>query len=219
MSIFIIHGSLTMKNIKSLIGITLWGFISILMFIIILLQLMKEHNVVYIFLLIIFLINSLLCLYISIYKLLNMKKKYLKREYLINKFEESKAVFKPGVRNAHILSFLRSIKKLMNDCTYKKDSRYVTFGRLDFLEKETNEKLHNNDLAGALLNLEEYVRLPGHFDFSQIPKNFNFKDLYKNYHEYYKNGIICNEEKDKILNIINIIEDYINSSYIKKGNE
>ena len=94
-----------MKNIKSLIGITLWGFISILMFIIILLQLMKEHNVIYIFLLIIFLINSLLCLYISIYKLLNMKKKYLKREYLINKFEESKAVFKPGVRNAHILSF------------------------------------------------------------------------------------------------------------------
>ena len=49
MTIFIIHGSLTMKNIKSLIGITLWGFISILMFIIILLQLMKEHNVIYIF--------------------------------------------------------------------------------------------------------------------------------------------------------------------------
>lgn len=208
-----------MKNSKSLIGITLWGFISILMFIIVLLQLMKEHNVVYIFLLIIFLINSLLCLNISIYKLLNIKKKHLKREYLINKIEESRAVFKPEVRNAHILSFLSSIKKLMNDCTYKKDSRYVTFGRLDFLEKETNEKLYNNDLAGALLNLEEYVRLPGHFDFSQIPKNFNFKDLYKNYYEYYKNGIICNEEKDKILNIINNIEDYINSSYIKKGNE
>lgn len=208
-----------MKNSKSLIRITLWGFISILMFIIVLLQLMKEHNVVYIFLLIIFLINSLLCLNISIYKLLNIKKKHLKREYLINKIEESRAVFKPEVRNAHILSFLSSIKKLMNDCTYKKDSRYVTFGRLDFLEKETNEKLYNNDLAGALLNLEEYVRLPGHFDFSQIPKNFNFKDLYKNYYEYYKNGIICNEEKDKILNIINNIEDYINSSYIKKGNE
>lgn len=208
-----------MKNSKSLIGITLWGFISILMFIIVLLQLMKEHNVVYIFLLIIFLINSLLCLNILIYKLLNIKKKHLKREYLINKIEESRAVFKPEVRNAHILSFLSSIKKLMNDCTYKKDSRYVTFGRLDFLEKETNEKLYNNDLAGALLNLEEYVRLPGHFDFSQIPKNFNFKDLYKNYYEYYKNGIICNEEKDKILNIINNIEDYINSSYIKKGNE
>lgn len=206
-----------MKNSKSLIGITLWGFISILMFIVVLLQFMKEHNAVYIFLLISFLISSLLCLYISIYKLLN--KKYLKREYLINKIEESRAVFKPEVRNAHVLSFLSSIKKIMNDYTYKNDSRYVTFGRLDFLEKETNEKLHNNDLVGALLNFEEYVRLPGHFDFSQIPKNSNFKDLDKKYYDYYKNGIICNEEKDKILNMINIIEDYINSSYIMKGNE
>ena len=66
--------------------------------------------------------------------------------------------------------------------------------------------------AGEMFNVSS-------FDFNQIPKNSNFKDLDKNYYDYYKNGIICNEEKDKILNMIKIIEEYINSSYMTNGDE
>ena len=84
---------------------------------------------------------------------------------LNKKIDKSKMIFKSEVRYAHKLSFLSSIKKLINEFNYKSDLRYVRYGRLDFLEKEIYELSDKNDIEGAFWELYEYVSLPGHFDF------------------------------------------------------
>lgn len=207
------------KTLKKWGGLLFFGLVSIIMFIVFLMQFIKENSTVYVLISIISLMSSSMCFYVLIYELLISRKNILKREYLVKKINESKMVFKNEVRYAHKLSFLSSVKKMMNDFNYKSDLRYVTYGRLDFLEKEIHKFLDSNDLEGALSNFYEYVNLPGYFSFNQVPNNSDFKKILKNYDDYYKLGIICEEEKNKILNIVDIIENYINSQYIENGDE
>lgn len=201
---------------KSLVGITLFGLMSGLMSIILLMNFTKEHNIVYLFVSILMLLGSLLCLYTPFYEIFNSRKKYLKRSDLINYFENTKILKTKEVRIAHVLSFLSFIKKTLNNYSYKKDSRFVTYGRLDFLEKEMYELLEKDDVFRALINLEEYVRGTSHmFQPNQVPQNENYHNLLKNYDDYYKDGIICEEEKNKIIELINKTEDFINKNTLK----
>ena len=65
---------LSKDKLKSFIRIILFGLISGLMFIIFLIQFVKEHNIIYILISIISLISSLLCLYTLIYERFNNRK-------------------------------------------------------------------------------------------------------------------------------------------------
>jgi len=95
----------------------------------------------------------------------------------------------------------------LNQYSYKFDSRFVTYGTLDFLEKEMYENLEKNDMLGTLINLNEYIRGYSHtFQPSHIPNSQDCHTLLEKYDKYYEDGIICEQEKNKIIELMHYIE-------------
>lgn len=137
-------------------------------------------------------------------------KKQLKRQNLVNIIEKKDK--KKNFDKEEFLTYLNVLEEEMNKHSYKSDNRFISYGRREFLRKELTERLNlakqANDInkyLDALADLEEYIYTQNHIWISTIPDNIkvDFRKLDKTNTEYYNSGIICKEEKEIIIDMIN----------------
>ena len=152
----------------------------------------------------------------------------------MNKYE----IFK--IPNELYLDYFEKLEKLLNSNTLEDDDRFVTYGRLDFLKQELPQRLKDENLKyedlksvwgknkwdnrlGAFWNLYDYIRGDRYISPAHVPEGKSFKDILLVNDQYYKDGFICKQESDILLEMINEIKSFIknnqSSSKIKKDNK
>lgn len=136
-----------------------------------------------------------------------------------NKFE----IFK--IPDQLYLDYFEQLKKLFDNHKFDEDDRFITCGRLDFLKNDLIEKLNDKKLEkedpnwkdkcdnrlGAFLDLYDYIRGDRHFTPDNMSHGMNFRDMLIINDQYYKDGYICKQEKDILLEMINEIALFIES--------
>ena len=138
----------------------------------------------------------------------------LERKALINYFVERNEIKQINASKDEYVKFLNELENLINNHEFLYDERFVTYGRRNFLKQEFNNFLQNNKFMNCLIDLEEYVY--GHssfFTFADIPqtKSSKFHDILKKHDDYYRDGIICLQEKDILLQMITDFKTKLNS--------
>ena len=121
------------------------------------------------------------------------------------------------VDNKKYLQFLNSLEDEINKHSFKKDNKFVTYGKRESLRQEFSDILigkkehFKGKYMGALLCIQEYINDGNFIAPHHIPENkrTDFKKIYQEDIEYYNLGIICEEEKDIIMNMINYLKKYI----------
>lgn len=152
----------------------------------------------------------------------------------MNKYE----IFK--IPNELYLDYFEKLEKLLNSNTLEEDNRFVTYGRLDFLKQELPQRLKDENLKyedlksvwgknkwdnrlGAFGDLYDYIRGDRYISPAHVPEGKSFKDILLANDQYYKDGFICKQESDILLEMINEIKSFIknnqSSSEIKKDNK
>jgi len=92
---------------------------------------------------------------------------------------------------------------------YTSDNRFYTYGRRDFLQKEIDFYLDNNQLVDAFINFYQYIEADTWIDLAAIPEGLNVQEVLDNDYKYKEDGIICEQEKNKIIEIINALKNYL----------
>ena len=152
----------------------------------------------------------------------------------MNKYE----IFK--IPNELYLNYFEKLEKLLNSNTLEEDDRFVTYGRLDFLKQELLQRLKDENLKyedlksvwgknkwdnrlGAFWDLYDYIRGDRYISSAHVPEGKSFKDILLANDQYYKDGFICKQESDILLEMINEMKSFIknnqSSSEIKKDNK
>lgn len=152
----------------------------------------------------------------------------------MNKYE----IFK--IPNELYLNYFEKLEKLLNSNTLEEDDRFVTYGRLDFLKQELLQRLKDENLKyedlksvwgknkwdnrlGAFWDLYDYIRGDRYISPAHVPEGKSFKDILLANDRYYKDGFICKQESDILLEMINEMKSFIknnqSSSEIKKDNK
>ena len=152
----------------------------------------------------------------------------------MNKYE----IFK--IPNELYLDYFEKLEKLLNSNTLEEDDRFVTYGRLDFLKQELPQRLKDENLKyedlksvwgknkwdnrlGAFWDLYDYIKGDRYISPAHVPEGKSFKDILFANDQYYKDGFICKQESDILLEMINEIKSFIknnqSSSEIKKDNK
>ena len=152
----------------------------------------------------------------------------------MNKYE----IFK--IPNELYLDYFEKLQKLLNSNTLEEDDRFVTYGRLDFLKQELPQRLKDENLKyedlksvwgknkwdnrlGAFWDLYDYIKGDKYISPAHVPEGKSFKDILLANDQYYKDGFICKQESDILLEMINKIKSFIKnnqpSSEIKKDNK
>ena len=160
----------------------------------------------------------------------------LKREELIELTEEfmkqtnNFEIFK--IPNELYLEYFEKIDNSFKKHSFENDERFVTYGRLSFLKEEVSQRLNDEKLKyeeqnsvwgknkwdnrmGAFIDLWDYIRGDRWFTRSNIPEGKKFKEILSENDQYYKEGFICEQEKDILMEIINEIKSFIESKINK----
>lgn len=141
----------------------------------------------------------------------NFTKEQLQRKNLVNIIENWDNRKEINIDKEAYLTYLNKLEEEINKHSYKKDNRFITYGRRDFLRREFTERLNyavqsndTNKYINALVDLEEYIYTQNYISITSIPNNEtkDFRKLDKINTEYYNSGIICKEEKDIIIGMI-----------------
>lgn len=141
----------------------------------------------------------------------NFTKKQLQRKNLVNIIENWDKRKETSIDKEAYLTYLNKLEEEINKHSYKNDDRFITYGRRDFLRREFTERLNfavqandTNKYINALVDLEEYIYTQNYISITSIPNNEtkDFRKLDKINTEYYNSGIICKEEKDIIVDMI-----------------
>ena len=154
----------------------------------------------------------------------------LKREELVKITEEfindfnKYEIFK--IPNELYLDYFKKIEDKFNAYDFEEDSRFVTYGRLSFLKEELTQRLNDDKLRyeepnsvwgkgkwdnrmGAFIDLWDYIRGDRYIAPHQVPEGKNFKDTLLANDQYYKDGLICKQERDILLEMIKEIRSFI----------
>lgn len=91
-------------------------------------------------------------------------------------------------------------KLLKYECI--EDLRFVTFCRRDFLKEELTKSLLKKDFNQAFYDIVDYVKADTWISFGSVPNKYDFKKIDNDDCDYKKCGIICMQEKEIILNMI-----------------
>lgn len=119
-------------------------------------------------------------------------------------------------KNSDDNAILLSLKKEIEGHDFCQDERFmpeckdnVTW-RQDFLEEEAQKHIEDGDVNCAYKNLFELIRAENPDLHGSYIHKIHFKnELDKEKHEnYYQDGFICEKEKNIIMKIINLIEEY-----------
>lgn len=142
----------------------------------------------------------------------------LHRKVLANLIENWTLQNRVNVPGENYLPLLNNLEEELNKAKYTKDNRFYTYGRREFLRKEFTDILDEkilykpNRYFGALINLEEYINAESSFfNPGQIPSELRkeFHNILKEHDRYNKLGIICEEEKNILLDMIKEFKDKI----------
>lgn len=157
-------------------------------------------------------------------ELINITKKFIGS---INKYP----IFE--IPDKNYLDYFEEIKQKLSQYEFKEDTRFVTYGRLSFLKTELTDRLKDDKLKepdpnwkdkwdnrmGAFWDLSDYIRGDRYISIGQVPKELSFHEVLRKNDEYYKDGFICKQEKELILEMINEIEEYIYQKNSKEENK
>ena len=140
-------------------------------------------------------------------------KRKLKRDVLVKIVDEFSSNYKKEEDDLKkkdlIENMLNDLENtlLKNNCEY--DKRFVTYCRRDFLRKEFTSRLnkenidnYNDYLIDAFYDLYDYIVCDVWIQLSFIPKELDAKEIITEDDNYKKDGIICEQEKDKIIKMI-----------------
>lgn len=112
---------------------------------------------------------------------------------------------------------ISSIKNFINEFSFKlnyleteSDSRFVPYGRMIFLREEFTKNLNENKYLDALFDLGDYL-----VD-TRISLN-NSPEIVNKNKEYFDEDIICNEEKQVLLDMIKEFNDKLNNRIQKSS--
>ena len=128
------------------------------------------------------------------------------------------------IPNDLYLNYFAKLEKIFADHTFAYDNRFVTYGRLDFLRSELTQRLNDETLKikkpnfvnqwdnrlGAYFDLSDYIIGDRHINIASVPNGMNFHEILQQNDEYYKDGIICEQEKEILIEMINEIKNAIN---------
>ena len=132
--------------------------------------------------------------------------KKLKRENLIKIRDNRNEMKKENITTEEYINYFNAIENEMKNHLFEIDNRFVTYGRRNFLQKEFNKFLNNNDYRNALMNLQEYMcDYTSFLTLADIPQGETreFHSILKDNDDYFKDGIVCLQEKDIIIDMIN----------------
>lgn len=136
----------------------------------------------------------------------------LKRETLIKIRDNKNEMKKENITSEEYINYFDTIENEINNHLFEFDNRFVTYGRRDFLQKEFNQYLRNNEYRNALMNLQEYMcDYTSFLTPADIPQREtrNFHDILKDSDNYFKDGIICLQEKNIIIDMITEFKKFI----------
>jgi len=155
--------------------------------------------------------------------------KKLKRKQLVNiaqefykNYQNEKDIQK---KKQKIRDLLLSLEQCLNKSELKRDDRFFTYCRRDFLRQEFTDKLNkkniklNNDyLLDAYFNLYDYIVNDTWISMGSIPNDISAQDVIKKDDEYKNSGIICFQEKEILLDMIHELREAIDKSDVEDPN-
>lgn len=145
----------------------------------------------------------------------------LKRKRLIKVIEDFRKKYKKISNETDKIklyeNIIEKIENILLEHTYKQDIRFVTYGRRDFLlqelSKRLNREVYTKDyLREAFDDISDYIYNDTWIPINSIPKNLNCNEILKLDEQYKKDGIICEKEKDILLNMIYIFREKIENA-------
>ncbi len=108
------------------------------------------------------------------------------------------------------LETLNNLEEKLINCECSYDSRFVTYSRRDFLNKEMYVSLHQGNYEQAFYDIIDYVKADTWISMGDVPTKYNFQDIFKMDDEYKNSGIISKQEQEILLQMIkdfkNIVE-------------
>ena len=145
------------------------------------------------------------------------KKNYLKRTDFIN-FVDSNKIWSKSMSLDEIKELLEFLKNEISKYEFDIDKNFIMNSRRKGLKSNIEERLLKNDgnknelVLESVFNFWEIVGDEYFGDFISISKNLGLsvQELTRMDNEYRKKGIICIQERDIILEIIDSIINYIN---------
>lgn len=148
------------------------------------------------------------------------KKNYLKRTDFINSVDDNK-IWTKSMTLIEIKELLEYLKNKIDEYEFDFDKNFIMNSRRKTLKSMIEERLLKNNrdinelVSESLFNFFEFVsdKYPGGAggimstckELGITIKEFDSMD-----NEYRKKGIICVQERDVILEIIQVIKNYIN---------
>ena len=100
---------------------------------------------------------------------------------------------------------LNDILKKINSHSYILDNRFYTYGKREMLEKEIKNYIENDLLIDAFVDIYHYINADTWINLSSIPENLNIKEIIITNNEYKEDGIICEQEKNKIIEMLRLL--------------
>lgn len=140
----------------------------------------------------------------------------LKRNELIE-FEEEWVKKHPNVTDnpTQYASFLDGLKKLIVNHDYESDERFVTYGRREFLRQEFSDYLNERTYCGrgkyndAFVDITDFYSGNSWISMSSVPQELDFRKIDNDDIEYKKEGIVCKQEADIILDMIKEFKEHL----------
>lgn len=156
-------------------------------------------------------------------------------ESFIKSFEDNKNVNETKLIREHLINLITNFKKERNKYNNTNVSSYLYLDYLEKIESMLNSYSNDNDDSRFNRNIinNNWISNDDAINYlfdniignvtvlpTEVPQGHNSSDLSIQLDQYYKDGYVCRKEKDMLLNIINEIKEYINSSnndsFIKK---
>ena len=123
----------------------------------------------------------------------------LNRSELRNIIEtELHGVSRDSINNSLIKKCVAKLGEKLGKYECESDSRFIPYGKMEFLQEEFIKNLNNNSFVDAIFNISDYL------NDSRIQSSYgeNSPSIVDNNLEYFKEDIVCIEEQEILLNMI-----------------
>lgn len=145
------------------------------------------------------------------------KKNHLSRNALINSVDKNK-IWSKSLDFVDILNLLKQLENNLSKYDFELDDDFVMNGRRSCLRDMIFERLNNSNnqyeenVKESLFNLWEFISDEYDGNLLSVSEQLKLpvKEVTDMCNNYRKKNIICLQEKDIILEIIQIIKNYIN---------
>lgn len=143
------------------------------------------------------------------------KNKYLYRNYFLGKVD-SKKIWSKSMSIQEIKDLLQIFENEISNCIYEIDENFIMNSRRKILRDNIMDRLNKSeivleDILESLFNFWEFIQDEYSGDLIIISKELNkpVQELVNMDKKYRSKGIICEQEKQEIIEIINKLENVI----------